>query len=111
VGSHFTRPEVSRQIIDQHGGRLAHLPPGARALYLVVDIRQSGQTIGEALTYLSRVMRNYGRLGDARGLWNGSRQRADSVKRLRDPVAGWPLAAPRPHRVIKAYSETVRPAA
>ena len=59
-------------VLEQHGGRVLHLPTGTPS-YLVVDIRQTGQTIPEALADLSRALRNYGRMGDARQLWAGVR--------------------------------------
>jgi hypothetical protein len=72
VAEYFREQEVASQIISQQAGRVTNLPAGART-YLVVDIRQSGQTIAQALGDLSTVLRNYGRLGDARRLWAGVR--------------------------------------
>jgi hypothetical protein len=72
VASHFGRPDIARGIISQQAGRIANLPAGTES-YLVVDIRQTGQTISEALTDLSTVLRNYSGVGDARGLWTGVR--------------------------------------
>ncbi|MGW0229326.1 eCIS core domain-containing protein [Actinopolymorpha singaporensis] len=72
VFSYFRNPQTEQWIIDQHAGRIMHLPQGTPS-YLVVDIRQTGQTIPEGLADLSRVLRNYARMGDARQLWAGVR--------------------------------------
>lgn len=72
TASHFRRLDTAQDILKQHGGRLEHLPQGVPS-YLVVDIRQSGQSVAEALADLSTVLRNYGRMGDARTLWTGVR--------------------------------------
>jgi hypothetical protein len=71
VAIYFRRWAVS--IIDEHSGRVRNLPARVRTT-LVVDIRQCGQTKGEAMNDLSDVLRNYGRMGDARRtMWAGVR--------------------------------------
>jgi hypothetical protein len=56
VASKFRNPEIVKQIVEQHAGRIKHLPPGVPS-YLLVDIRQSNQSIAEALRDLSAVLR------------------------------------------------------
>lgn len=72
VATHFRQPMVSRDILREHGGRIDNLPPGTPS-YLVVDIRQANQSIPQALSDLSTVLRNYADVGDARRLWSGVR--------------------------------------
>jgi hypothetical protein len=72
VASHFQKWEVASWILEQHGGRVSHLPATAE-YYLVVDLRACGQTAAEALADLSRVLRNYAGRGDVRNFWDGVR--------------------------------------
>ncbi|MFC4065959.1 eCIS core domain-containing protein [Actinoplanes subglobosus] len=67
VASQFRKKETLERIETQHGGRIAHLPLNVPS-YLVVDIRQSGQSIPQALQDLSAVLPQ-----QMQGFWNGVR--------------------------------------
>lgn len=70
VATHFRQAKIREWILKEHGGRIVNLPTGTD-YYLVIDLRLAGQTIPEALGDLSTVLKNYGRIGDARRLWDG----------------------------------------
>ncbi len=90
VASHFRKTYVAMSIIEQHGGRIKHLPTSAE-YFLVVDLRACKQTPQDALNDLSRVLRNYAGQGDARGFWNGVRFIEGSWHR---PTLSTPYAIP-----------------
>jgi hypothetical protein len=72
VASFFLRQDVMESFVVEIGGRVEHLPPGT-AQVLVVDLRQTGQTVQQALSDLSTVLRNYGNRGDWRRVFEGAR--------------------------------------
>lgn len=71
VESYFLDWDVRRRI-EQNASARIHLPAGAE-YFLVVDLRACRQTPQQALSDLSRVLRNYRGMGEARRLWHGVR--------------------------------------